>query len=724
MDNQYNSQQKFKKKKKLNPNMNKGIFHHYQNNIIKSKSNEHTKYHQLYKLTQNSEDLTANEKENLKYKIKLKDQKKYEILKKLFKKQKPKQKTFVTKLTKPKLPFSMKKSENPEKRKSKINSMWPSLKYHDFYTIRWLRNKYSNSVLEKSINTLLPDNGKPVIPDDESEKEKKHRKLLEFLEANKPIIDREKNVNINPKYFFDKKTFEKILKLKEIFLEFDEDGSRKMEIDEMFTMFNQNNISADINELVKLFFNDDKSKTKNIVNLYLDFFQFMQFALNNEQDFLNFMRDIKEKYKTKKKKNEKEENAYLPMNFNLVLDYFITKGKERSALEIIKKSMDDMNDVLNKGLSKDKNLANLNLSLLRNQYKKKSIDNQDKRIFNRLSSIRNAKMRFSICNYGNIRGINLDDNESSDDENEKEKEKDLERLEKINFNEPMKEFENLFKAHGLNFTKKNNNKINANINTNNINKSYDKKINNINSKQDSYLSDNSTFRKTQANSIMPNRKKIINKYIEDSVNENASNCIESRNIESSENNSIITDTITNYINKKMIKQMNMTNYDKFHNIKIAIDKSNKEIDLIKRFQEKETPKNLKYSIKTDINYSKDNSINGSYSKLKNMGSTDIKNNNRKNNFFIFDEKKINPILMNSSYFRKSNKLDKKIINYSLDRSHDFMNNYLGKYTESQRVLPNQRSKINNHIILEKSVRRNNNQYEYVPYELLNSPKKI
>ena len=722
MDSQYNSSQKFKKKKKLNPNICKGKLHQYKNNVLKSQSNKHTKYHQLYKLTQNSEDLTSNGKENLKYIIKLKDQKKYEILKKLFKKQQPKQKTFVTKLTKPKLPFSLKKID-PEKRKSKINSMWPSLKYHDFYTIRWLRNKYSNSVLEKSINTLLPDNGKPVIPDDESEKEKKHRKLLEFLEANKPIIDREKNVNINPKYFFDKKTFEKILKLKEIFLEFDEDGSRKMEIDEMFTMFNQNNISADINELVKLFFNDDKSKTKNIVNLYLDFFQFMQFTLNNEQEFLNFMRDIKEKYKKKKKKNEKEENAYLPMNFNLVLDYFITKGKERSALEIIKKSMDDMNDVLNKGFSKDKNLENLNLSMFRNQHKKKSIDNPDKRIFNRLSSIKNAKMRFSICN-GNIRGINLDDNESSSDENEKEKEKDLERLEKINFSEPMKEFENLFKAHGLNFTKKNNSKINANINTNNINKSYDKKFNNIYSKQDSYLSDNSTFRKTQANSIMPNRKKIINKYIEDSVNENASNCIESRNIESSENNSIITDTINNYINKKMIKQMNMTNYDKFHNIKIAIEKSNKEIDIIKRFKEKETPKNLKYSIKTDINYSKDNSTNGSYSKLKNMGSTDIKNNNRKNNFFNFDEKKINPILMNSSYFRKSNKLDKKIINYSLDRSHDFMNNYLGKYTESQRVLPNQRSKINNHNILEKSIRRNNNQYEYVPYELLNSPKNI
>lgn len=706
-----NSLLKLKKKTKYIPNIQKGKSNYISYNLAKSKDNEHTKYHQLYKLNQNSEESkTKNEKKNEIIKIKLKDKKKYEMLQKLFKKPPPKQKTYLTKLTKPKLPFSLRKKESPEIRKKRLNSMWPSLKYHDFYTIRWLRQKYSNSILEKSINTLLPDNGKPVIPDDESEKEKKHRKLLEFLEATKPVIEREKNVNIDPKYFFDKKTFEKILKLKEIFLEFDEDGSRKMEIDEMFTMFNQNNISADINELVKLFFNDDKSKSKNIMNLYLDFFQFMQFALKDEQKFLNFMRDIKKKYKKKNKKNEKDENVYLPMNFNLVLDYFITKGKERSALEIIKKSMDDMDEVLNKGLSKDKNLANLNLSILRTQIKKKSIDNQDKRVANRLSCIKNAKTRFSICNFSNVRGINLNDEESSSDEIEKAK--DLEHLEKINFKEPIKEFENLFKAHGLSFSKKNSNKMNVNS----INKSFEKKFNNIYSKQSSYLSDNSTtFRKTQA--TMPNRKKLANKYIEDSIIGNVSNCIESRNIESSEN-SIIADTINNYINKKMIRQMNMTNYDKFHNIKIAIDKSNKEIDRIKRFNEKETKNSFQ---KTDINYSKDNSINGSFFKLKKLENVDNINYFQKNNLFNFYEKKLNPYFMNSSYFRKGSRADKKIINNSLDRSNNLTNNYFNTFSEKQNSLINKRAKIPKKYALDESIRKTSNKYDYVPFELLNQP---
>ena len=53
--------------------------------------------------------------------------------------------------------------------------MWeqkPNRIYHDFYMIKWLRNKYSDSLIERSVFSMLPDNGKPVVPDDESEAEK------------------------------------------------------------------------------------------------------------------------------------------------------------------------------------------------------------------------------------------------------------------------------------------------------------------------------------------------------------------------------------------------------------------------------------------------------------------------------------------------------------------------------------------------------------------------
>ena len=209
-------------------------------------------------------------------------------------KEKYKKKFVWPKITHPKLPFSERNTISPEEKKRRIMEKKPSHLYHDFYTIKWLRQKYSDSLIEKSVFSMLPDNGKSVIPDDESEEDKKHRLLMEYLEnLYKREPEHEKFVNIHPKYFFDKSTFEKILKFKAIFLEFDEDQSRKMELDEMVEMFNQNHIKATTKELVNLFFKGKKFREEDIMKLYLDFYQFMNFALTKDQDFREFMREIK-----------------------------------------------------------------------------------------------------------------------------------------------------------------------------------------------------------------------------------------------------------------------------------------------------------------------------------------------------------------------------------------------------------------------------------------------
>lgn len=82
--------------------------------------------------------------------------------------------------------------------------------------------------------------------------------MMEYLESLKEPSGREKFVKINPKYFYDEATFEKIKKLKDIFVEFDQKGSRKMGIDEITSLFNQNDIKANEDELVKLFFQNKK----------------------------------------------------------------------------------------------------------------------------------------------------------------------------------------------------------------------------------------------------------------------------------------------------------------------------------------------------------------------------------------------------------------------------------------------------------------------------------
>ena len=249
------------------------------------------------------------------------------------------------KLTKPKLPFSNKYTESKEDKKYKIKLQKPSKTLHDCHTIKWLRNKYSDSVVEKSVLSLLPEKSKdiPIIYKEDLKKNKRFQKMMDYLDSFKGPVGREKYVDINPKYFFNESTFDKILKLREIFLEFNQRKTQKMEFDEILNMFNKNHIKADKNDIANLFFKGKKIKKKeDIVKLNLGFFQFIRFALKKEQNFKEFMRKIREK----NIKNKDNENIYLPMNFNLIMDYFINKEKERHSINHLKKAVDILdNDI-------------------------------------------------------------------------------------------------------------------------------------------------------------------------------------------------------------------------------------------------------------------------------------------------------------------------------------------------------------------------------------------
>ena len=63
----------------------------------------------------------------------------------------------------------------------------------------------------------------------------------------------------------------------------------------MVVMFKTNNIKVVQDDLKTLFFKDDKKLQDD--ELYLDFYQFMEFALNKvcDQDFRLFMRKLKNK---------------------------------------------------------------------------------------------------------------------------------------------------------------------------------------------------------------------------------------------------------------------------------------------------------------------------------------------------------------------------------------------------------------------------------------------
>ena len=142
-----------------------------------------------------------------------------------------------------------------------------------------------------------------------------------------------------------------------------------MGIDEITSLFNQNDIKVNEDELVKLFFQNKKYKKKDYDKLYLNFYRFLKFALNKGHDFRLFMRKLKSKFEEEKKKNKdnKDKNVYLPMNLNLLLDYFILKSKEKSSQKKIENAIEKIDQVI------------------------KKIENSDKEVYSSENSVRNMR---------------------------------------------------------------------------------------------------------------------------------------------------------------------------------------------------------------------------------------------------------------------------------------------------------------------------------------------
>ena len=554
-------------------------------------------------------------------------------------KEKYKKKFVWPKITHPKLPFSERQKLSPEERKKKIMEQKPSHLFHDFYTIKWLRKKYSDSLIEKSVFSMLPDNGKPVVPEDESEEEKKHRLLMEYVDSlYKKVPEREKYVNINPKYFFDKRTFEKILKFKEIFLEFDEDQSRKMEIDEMVEMFNQNHINANLKDLVNLFFKGKTIKEEDIMKLYLDFYQFMNFALTKDQDFREFMREIKLKNKKKEEgfnssKNEDEGNGYLPMNFNLMFDYFLIKGKERASIEAIENSINEMDKIINNNKSEDENDNENN------------IDEKPNKSFKRSNTIESNK------------------NQKDEESNENSKYYD-EQLKNLNFCELIQNFTNLFSMNDL-----------ANSNDNN------------------------------------EPKKEKNDENEENKSKNKTNNINKKeNIPVNESDDTMKEFLKNQMNKKIIKKLNIKNYRKLHNVKLALNATKEQVKTFIDSNGNDVNNLYKIHLNDETNNNQAKTINNIMPYLT--------NNFRK--IYSVDrnkEKKIHKtktyLLFNKNYVRNKepNQKNRKIISFGKEEKVNIKinNDYCNRNKYNSLYTYNLKYKF--------KTDSDNNKLDYVPFEL-------
>ena len=527
-------------------------------------------------------------------------------------------------------------------------------------------------------------------------------------------------VNINPKYLYNETTYDKIKKLKEIFLEFDGNGYRKMEMNELLSLFNQNNIRADIKELVKLFFKDKKVKKDDYSKLYLNFYQFLTFALTKEQDFRQFMRNIKEKYNKSNDEENKDKDAYLPMNLNLVLDYFLNKGKERSSIEKIEKAINEMDniikennmisshmtqkdilyyDIKNESKSKKQKMKNVNINKSENS---KFIENR--RESNReLSKIMGHNYSSSdIMEQKNLSKTNIKPIKKSDEIEEK--------FEKIDFKQLIQEFSNLFNYNGLNKIE-NNDKIL--IKTKNNKNNFKNRINNY----------NKIRRKSQEIKSLSNMNFLspTNTHYRKIIHHNSQNNKKfSDNPElyklADDGNEVMCDALKYHMNENKILKMNIKNFEKLHDVKLALDATKEQIKVMNKNV------NEKY-----IKSFKSNGIDGALpgitisSKFNNNEYKSTINNNYKKVDTLYNKSKQLTNYKNNSVktFKRSEQSvvnNKSIINNCFS---DIINNN-SRYSKTNQTFLNifcGKSQLVN-MSQDQTDYASKNKFDYVPPELI------
>jgi hypothetical protein len=208
-----------------------------------------------------------------------------------------------------------------------LKSIPPSHSIQDINTIKWLKRTHNKDVIRACVNKML---------DDDDEEKLKRKKSFSFdNKYSKDNIQDNIIYKMNPKYFWTKEKFKRILKLKELFKEFDIDDNQQMEINEIESMFKTNNIDANSDELTKLF-NVGMEKRNNNKGIIFDFYQFCNFSIEHELEFSKFLRSLKLKETIKK------DSDYYPRSFNSLLDYFISKGEERKSVNKIKSIIKNM----------------------------------------------------------------------------------------------------------------------------------------------------------------------------------------------------------------------------------------------------------------------------------------------------------------------------------------------------------------------------------------------
>ena len=215
----------------------------------------------------------------------------------------------------------------------------------DCSTLKWMRHLLPSNALSNTLTDMLieKEKSKPFLLRIREDK----NALQSIVRPNSrfPFLHNDKT--LKPELLFQKTTLEKIRQLRDIFLQFDADHSRTLEISELFTMFNTNGIPVTKDELIDLFTLRDQKK-KKIWEYKLTFLDFVNFSLSEECE-------AKYRLLMKKVKQRTNSDIYLPMTLKQTLEHIFNKGKIKLNIAKINKEINKLEKI-----EKRKELENSN----------------------------------------------------------------------------------------------------------------------------------------------------------------------------------------------------------------------------------------------------------------------------------------------------------------------------------------------------------------------------
>ena len=336
------------------------------------------------------------------------------------------------------------------------------------------------------------------------------------------------------------------------------------------------------------------------------------------------------------------------MNFNLMFDYFLIKGKERASIEAIENSINEMDKIINNNKNEEEKDNDNNIG--------------GGKIINK--------------NFKRTNSIESNKNQVEEEDHENSKYYD-EQLKNLNFCDLIDNFTNLFNFNDLT--------------NNNINIGENKKGDNSNDEENTSL----------------NRKIIENNNNNYDLNKDFK-----KNNLINEEDDTMKDFLQKKMNKNMIKKLNIKNYKKYHNVKLALNATK---DKIKEFIDS-NGKNINNLYKIQI----DDENNDKQIKIINktlfLDKKNIKNNSKdKINKFL---KTKTQLLFNRNINHKSITKERKKRMISLENVNKI------KYINGKKYF----NKNKDNYIIPYNIKKyckteHNYKLDYVPPELL-KPKNI